>query len=126
MASPRGCSTRFGCATLTPGTRPSARMAAGKSRISSRLRQPRPSIFGRRPEDKLPDALAAVDDGSLLGNSEHMATIRDAIALHVARSVATRIVHFRTFIQVAAASRNLWLTDWRPWLEAAFYQAKGF
>src|ERR1022692_418540 len=80
----------------------------------------------KETEDKLPDALAAVDDGSLLGNSEYMATIRGAIALHVARSVATRIVHFRTFIQVAAASRNLWLTDWRPWLEAAFYQAKGF
>ena len=32
----------------------------------------------------------------------------------------------RVFIQVAAASRNLWLTDWRPALETAFYQTKGF
>jgi hypothetical protein len=40
------------------------------------------------------------------------------IALHYARSTAARIVHFRTFVQVYAASRALWMTDWRPGLEA--------
>jgi hypothetical protein len=80
----------------------------------------------KETEDKLPDALAAVDDGSLLSSPEHLATVKDAIALHYARSEATRIVHVRIFIQAAAASRSRWLTDWRPRLEAAFYQAKGF
>jgi hypothetical protein len=80
----------------------------------------------KETEDKLPDALAAVDDGTLLGSPEHMATVKDAIALHYARSEGTRIVHTRIFIQAAAASRNLWLNDWRPQLEAEFYRAKGF
>jgi Protein of unknown function (DUF4238) len=80
----------------------------------------------KETEDRLPDALDAVDDGALLRSPEHMATIKDAIALHHARSEATRIAHIRIFIQAAAASRNLWLTDWRPRLEAAFFQAKGF
>lgn len=80
----------------------------------------------KETEDKLPAALGAVDDGTLLDSPEHMATVKDAIALHYTRSAATRITHFRVFIQTAAASRNLWLTDWRPRLEAAFYQAKGF
>ncbi len=80
----------------------------------------------KKTEDKLPDALAAMDDGTLLSSPGHLATVKDAIALHYARSEATRIVHVRIFIQAAAASRNLWLTDWRPRLEAAFYQAKGF
>jgi Protein of unknown function (DUF4238) len=80
----------------------------------------------KETKDKLPDALAAVDDGTLLSSPEHLATVKDAVALHYARSEATRIVHVRIFIQAAAASRNLWLADWRPRLEAAFYQAKGF
>jgi hypothetical protein len=80
----------------------------------------------KETEDKLPDALAAVDDGTQLGSPEHMATVKDAIALHYARSEGTRIVHTRIFIQAAAASRNLWLNDWRPQLEAEFYRAKGF
>jgi hypothetical protein len=80
----------------------------------------------KETEDKLHGALAAVDAGTLLSSPEHLATIKDAIALHYARSKATRIVHVRIFVQAAAASRNLWLTDWRPRLEAAFYQAKGF
>jgi hypothetical protein len=80
----------------------------------------------KETEDKLPDALAAVDDGTLLSSPEHMATVKDAIALHYARSEATRIGHMRVFIRAAAASRNLWLTEWRPRLEAAFYRAKGF
>ena len=80
----------------------------------------------KETEDKLPDALAAVDDGTLLSSPERLDTIKDAVALHYARSQATRIVHVRIFIQAAAASRNLWLTDWRPRLEAAFYRVKGF
>jgi hypothetical protein len=63
---------------------------------------------------------------ALSASPVHEAAVKDAIALHYARSTAARIVHFRTFTQVYAASRILWLTDWRPRLEAAFCQAKGF
>lgn len=80
----------------------------------------------KETEDKLPDALAAVDDGTLLSSPEHMTTAKNAIALHYARSEATRIVHTRVFIQAAAAARNRWLTEWRPRLEVEFYRAKGF
>ena len=77
-------------------------------------------------EDKLHDALAAVDNGSLLDSPAHMATIKDAIALHYVRSSAARIVHVRTWLRVLAASRARWLTNWRWLLEAEFYRVKGF
>ena len=80
----------------------------------------------KQTEDRLHDALAALDSGTLPASAMRQAAIKDAIALHYARSTAARIVHFRTFVQVYAASRALWMTDWRPRLEAAFYQAKGF
>ena len=80
----------------------------------------------KQTEDRLHDALAALDNGTLPAGAMHQAAIKDAIALHYARSTAARIVHFRTFVQVYTASRALWMTDWRPGLEAAFYRAKGF
>jgi len=80
----------------------------------------------KQTEDRLHDALAALDSGTLSASAMHQEAIKDAIALHYARSTAARIVHFRTFVQVYAASRALWMTDWRPGLEAAFYRAKGF
>jgi hypothetical protein len=80
----------------------------------------------KEAEDKLHDALAAVDNGTLLDNPEHMATIKDTIALHYVRSSAARLVHVRTWIRVLAQSRARWLTSWRPLLEAEFYRAKGF
>jgi DNA-binding transcriptional ArsR family regulator len=51
----------------------------------------------KETEDKLHDALAATDDGTLLASAAHTATIKDAIALHYTRSIAARIVHFRTW-----------------------------
>lgn len=79
----------------------------------------------KETEDKLHDALAAVDNGTLLGSAAHTATIKDTIALHYTRSIAARIVHFRTWEQMYAAERVRWLTSRRPMLEAAFYKTKG-
>jgi hypothetical protein len=39
----------------------------------------------KETEDKLLDALAAVDDGTLLSSPERLDTIKDAVALHYAR-----------------------------------------
>jgi len=76
-------------------------------------------------ENRLHDALTAVDEGKLFESDAHVATIKDAIALHLARSIATRIVHYRLWIKLAATSRMRWLTEWRPLLEDAFYKKKG-
>ena len=80
----------------------------------------------KETEDKLHDALAAVDNGTLFDSPAHMATIKDAIALHYVRSSAARLVHVRTWVRVCAASRARWLTSWRWLLEEEFYRAKGF
>jgi hypothetical protein len=79
----------------------------------------------KETEDKLHDALAAVDNGTLLDSPAHMATIKDVIALHYVRSSAARLVHVRTWVRVYAASRARWLTNWRWLLEEEFYRAKG-
>ena len=57
----------------------------------------------KQTEDRLHDPLAALDDGTLPVSAMHQAAIKDAIALHYARSTAARIVHFRTFVQVYVA-----------------------
>ena len=44
----------------------------------------------KETEDGLPDALAAMDAGTLFGNAGHVSVIKSAIALHFARSKATR------------------------------------
>jgi len=57
----------------------------------------------KQTEDRLQDPLAALDNGTLPVSAMHQAAIKDAIALHYARSTAARIVHFRTFVQVYVA-----------------------
>jgi len=39
-------------------------------------------------ENRLPAALASVDDGTILDRPQHVATLKDCVALHVARSKA--------------------------------------
>jgi hypothetical protein len=80
----------------------------------------------QKTENDLHEALAAVDAGMLFRSDAHVATIKDAIALHFARSIATRVVHFRVWVQVYAAAQQRWLTELRPVLEDQFYKRKGF
>lgn len=42
----------------------------------------------KETEDRLPDALAAMDAGTLFGDPRHVSVIKSAIALHFARSKA--------------------------------------
>jgi Protein of unknown function (DUF4238) len=80
----------------------------------------------KETEDKLPDALLALDAGVLFHDESHVATIKDSIALHFARSKATRVVHYRVWEDAVAAGRRRWMTEWRPRLEYEFYKKKGF
>ena len=121
----KGLSIRSGSSTRRHATGSSARTAAARSRTSSPLHQDRRSGCGRRPRIKLHDALAAVDNGTLLDSPAHMATIKDVIALHYVPSSAARLVHIRTWVRIYAASRARWLTNWRWLLEEEFYRAKG-
>jgi hypothetical protein len=57
----------------------------------------------KQTEDRLQDPLAALDNGTLPVSAMHQAAIKDAIALHYARSTAARIVHFGIFVQVYVA-----------------------
>jgi hypothetical protein len=44
-------------------------------------------------EDRLPPALAAVDDESIVSRPEHLSTIKDTLALHFVRSIQMTTVH---------------------------------
>lgn len=79
----------------------------------------------KETEDQLPGALAALDAGTVLGRPGHARVIKSAIALHFARSKATRAVHARVWAQTVASGRKRWLTDNRRLLAHWFYLRKG-
>jgi hypothetical protein len=60
---------------------------------------------GSQSEDRLPDALAAMDAGTLFSRAEHGALIKSAIALHFARSKATQVLHARVWAQTVRQGR---------------------
>ncbi len=63
----------------------------------------------KKTEDKMHDALLAVDAGTVLNSERHSATIKDVIALHFARSLATRQVGEQLWRQVVLQERTRWL-----------------
>lgn len=79
----------------------------------------------KETEDRLPDALAAMDAGTLLGHQDHITTVKAAIALHFARSKATLVVHTQVWADTVARGRERWLTENRQLLASWFYQTKG-
>jgi hypothetical protein len=87
----------------------------------------------KETEDRLPDALAAMDAGTLLARAEHAAVIKPAIALHFARSKAAHfarskaawLVHARVWAETVAQGRKRWLTEQRELLAYWLYQEKG-
>ena len=78
-------------------------------------------------ENRLHDALQAVDAGTVLASERHTATIKDTIALHFARSLATREISRRMWQQTVLRHRMRWLTDprWRQALIREFYRRHG-
>jgi hypothetical protein len=63
----------------------------------------------KKTEDKMHEALLAVDAGTVLSSERHSSTIKDAIALHFARSLATRQVGEQLWQQVVLKERTRWL-----------------
>ncbi len=79
----------------------------------------------KETEDKLKDALAAMDAGTLFAHAEHVSVIKSAIALHFARSKATQAVHARVWAETVESGRKRWLTEKRRLLAYWFYREKG-
>ncbi|MGW2255186.1 DUF4238 domain-containing protein [Kitasatospora sp. NPDC001660] len=61
-------------------------------------------------ENRLPAALAAVDNGSVLADPQAKDTLRDAIALHYTRSLRVRDIHHNSWQQTYTAHRTRLLT----------------
>lgn len=79
----------------------------------------------KETEDGFPDALAAIDAGTLLSNARHVSVIKSAIALHFARSKATQVMHARVWAQTVERGRRRWMTEHRQLLAHWFYREKG-
>jgi hypothetical protein len=63
----------------------------------------------KKTEDQMHDALLAVDAGTVLSSERHSATIKDTIALHFARSLATRQVGEQLWRRMVLQERTRWL-----------------
>jgi hypothetical protein len=63
----------------------------------------------KKTEDQMHDALLAVDNGTVLSSERHSATIKDTIALHFARSLATRQVGEQLWQRVVLQEQTRWL-----------------
>jgi len=79
----------------------------------------------KETEDRLPEALAAMDSGTLFSSAGHVSVIRSAIALHFARGKAARMVHERVWAETVERGRRRWLTENRQLLAYWFYREKG-
>ncbi len=79
----------------------------------------------KETEDRLPDALASMDAGTLFGNAGQVSVIKSAIALHFARSKATQVIHARVWAETVERGRNRWMTEHRQLLAYWFYREKG-
>ena len=78
----------------------------------------------KETEDR-PDALAAMDAGTLFGNAGHVSVIKSAVALHFIRSKAAWVIHARTWAKTVEKGRHRWLNENRQLLASWFYLKKG-
>ena len=76
-------------------------------------------------EQDLPAAIKAASSGQVLQNPKHVAVIKDAIALHFARSLDTLESVEQNWQQTLATARATYLAD-RPAMEELFYQKHGY
>jgi hypothetical protein len=79
----------------------------------------------KETEDRLSDALAVMDAGTLLADAGHVSVIKSAIGLHFARSKATWVIHAGVWVQTVERGRWRWLTENRRPLAHWFYLQKG-
>ena len=78
-----------------------------------------------RTEQDLPAAIDAAQTRRVLQNPKHVAVIKDAIALHFARSLDTLESVNKSWQQTLTAARAAYLAD-QPAMEELFYRKHGF
>jgi hypothetical protein len=78
-----------------------------------------------RTEQELPAAIDAARTRRVLQNTKHVAVIKDAIALHFARSLDTLQSVNQSWQQTLDAARAAYLAD-QPAMEELFYRKHGF
>lgn len=78
-----------------------------------------------RTEQELPAAIDAAKTRRVLQNPRHIAVIKDAIALHFARSLDTLESVNQSWQQTLDAARAAYLAD-QPAMEELFYRKHGF
>jgi hypothetical protein len=73
-------------------------------------------------EDALHRALQSLDESRLFEEPAHVATIRDAIALHYIRSTSVQEMYNSAVANFTSANRAWWLNEGRAILDRAYYQ----
>ena len=76
-------------------------------------------------ENRLPAALAAVDDASILSRPDCIATIKDCIAMHLARSKGMAWTREESLQRAAAKLKVEMMTNHRQWLLDRFRRRYG-
>jgi hypothetical protein len=117
----------YSVSTNYPAARPQLRGPEGCGRIDNFVSVGSASVerLWQKTETRIKDALAAVDAGTVLSSGRYSETIKDTIALHFARSKATRDISRNEWTKAVAQQRERWLTEWRPQLEYEFYKRHG-
>jgi hypothetical protein len=62
-------------------------------------------------EDRLPETLFAIEQGTVFDDIAHLARIRDLVALHFIRSIQSDVIRWRTWNDVYAACQQRWRDD---------------
>jgi hypothetical protein len=82
-------------------------------------------LLWKEVEDKLGPAIEAARHGGVHGNVAHVATIKDAIALHAIRSYRYMDAHKNAFVEAELDVRQELLSNRRELLRAAFRRKYG-
>ncbi len=77
-------------------------------------------------EAKLPAALEAVEAGTIMKNPLHVSTVKECIALHLARSKAMQWTRGEAVERAANQLKAELLTSQKPWLIQTFVRRHGF
>ena len=83
------------------------------------------SSYGAATEQDLPAAIDAARTRRVFQNPKHVGVIKDAIALHYARSLDTLESADRIWQQGIAAARAAYIAD-RPAMEELFRRKRGY
>ena len=87
-------------------TYPKSPKACGYVREFVRFRSRAAEDLWAMIENRMPAALAAVQNDAVFDAPDHAATIKECIVLHYFRSLRSRAIHEQTWLQVAAQNKR--------------------